>query len=110
MGPFYPIINDGLWIAYHNFSGQYKNGLQDGHRFELYDSQRCKKFKKYSESAKIEMSYSERHHYQMLHDANTGILCRELSFYCVDLETNEISGPRESTSQLKQFVNSIQLI
>ena len=102
MGPkFYPILNDVLWLSYHDWSNQYnplyKNGFSvDGFRFQLDDSTRCEKFNNYFESVKTKMSYSQIHEHQMLYEADAIYLCKELSFYCINIKTKKISGPWES--------------
>ena len=104
MGPFYPIMNDVLWLVYPNWTSQFENWFSpDGFLFQHYDSARCEKFNSYFESVKAEMTYLQRHKHQELFDANADYLCNELSFYCVNLETGDISGPWESTSGLESL-------
>ena len=99
MGPFYPVLDDVLWLGYRDVAGiHYKSGLLwDGFRFLLYDSKRCVNFNKYYDSVKHHINYSQRHHHERILSKDDNI-CRELSFYCVNLKTNEISGPWEGAS------------
>ena len=106
MGPnFYPIINDVLWIKYHNWHSHYiinkKGYYSDGFRYHQYGSTRCEKFNNYFQSVKSEMSYAERYRHEILYDVNTEHLCKELSFYCVNLKTGNLSGPWENTTIFK---------
>ena len=99
VGPiFYPMIKDVLWLAYHDWSNQFKHGFTDGFKFQQYDSKRCDKFNSHFESVKNQMTYPQRHEHQELYKANANYLCKELSYYCVNLETDHITGPWEGTS------------
>ena len=47
------------------------------------------------------MSLVERYNHEILYDVNIEHLCKELSFYCVNLKTEELSGPWENTTIFK---------
>ena len=98
MGPFYPIMNNDLLLAYHKDPRYIWNGF----RYLQFDFTRCQKANTYFELAKKKMTYSERHHHDHILSAiKKENFCRELSFYCVDLDTNEVSGPWNKTFIVK---------
>ena len=99
VGPtFYPIMNDVLFLAYHDWSSQFKIGsFSNGFKFQQYDSKRCEKYNNHFESVKTRMSYPQRYEHQSLYEANANYLCKELSFYCVNQKSEHISGPWEGT-------------
>ena len=98
MGPFYPIMNNNLLLAYHKDPRFVWNGF----RYLQFDSTQCQKANGYFELAKMEMTFSERHHHdEVLSVVKKDNFCRELSFNCVDLGTNEVSGPWNKTFIVK---------